>query len=380
MTWLSASGVPRALACAASLALPRHKFASPDADAGTERHADAENAIDTGAAEDVLPARVVAMIREDDEVQTERGFAYDCAADTGRDLGHVTHRQYPTLAPFEIPGTADLVIVGGGRAIVVDKKGFLKVGPAETNEQTMTLALGVARHYGLQEVTVVIFYEIGGTDVAVIGSLDLDVHAERLRELQFAAVRARTALLAGTIADLAIPGAHCSFCESFLSCPKKSAEVIEVGSAEMAVRVESSIPFEDDEEAARAFDLLGRIKMLAQRIESALYARAGERQFRLRDGRVFGARDKQGNREIDADAAYQLIRERYGQKVADASVKRKVAQKWIEDALKANGIAAPGATKDKLVKELETAGHVKREVKQVVEVYEPGPKLLKDVG
>ena len=58
----------------------------------------------------------------------------------------------------------------------------------------------------------------------------------------------------------------------------------------------------------------------------------------LADGRMLGPVTKLGQRKIDADAAYALVREKYGQKAADASVQRKVAQKWIEDALKEAGV------------------------------------------
>lgn len=365
MIRLSASGVPRALACPASLVLPQHRYHTVFAEAGTDRHADTEAAIDMGDADEVLPPKVIALMLPGDETTTECSFAYDCATDTARELGH-GRESYKGLAPYETPGTIDVLIMGNGRAIVVDKKGFERVGAAERNEQTLTYALFVARTYGFDEVTVVIFYELGAPDIATIGALDLDAHAARLKALQFDVVRAAkdpTAFIA--------TGRHCKYCEAYLSCPKQSTFQLEIASADSVMAIESRIPFHDDAEAAKAFDLLERIKMLTARLSAALYARAGERPFQLSNGNMFGRVDKEGKREIDADKAYQHIRAKWGQKVADGAVQRKVAQKWIEDALKAHGVKAPGKEKDAIIGELEKAGAVTRKKSSAIEEYPP---------
>jgi hypothetical protein len=281
---LSASGVTRALACPGSLVLPQHRYETKFAADGTDRHADSEVAIDMGDEEDVLPARIIEMLEDDDVKDTECSFAFDCATGTARELGY-GRESYKNLSPFEIPGCLDLIVKNKRRIIVVDKKGFERVGPAESNEQTMTYALMVARTYGYDEVTVVIYYEVGGTDVAVVSALDLDAHAERLKALMVDTARAAvepTKFLA--------MGRWCKYCPAFLSCPKQHALTLEVGSGQMAMQVESRIPFDDDDDAAQAFDLLQRVKMIAQRIQAGLYARAAQRPIPLRSGNVLGPR------------------------------------------------------------------------------------------
>lgn len=367
MIRLSASGVPRALVCPASLVLPQHRYQTKFADDGTDRHADTEAAIDLGNSEDVLPPKVQALIQDGDLTATECAFAYDVATGTARELGHIKHRDYQHLSPFEIPGTVDLLIKGNGRAIVVDKKGFERVGPAETNEQTMTYAIMVARTYGFDEITVVIFYEIGGVDIATIGPLDLDAHAEKLKTLLVDVARAQV-----EPAKFLKVGHGCKYCNAFLSCPKQHALTLEVGSADMAMSIETRIPFDDDADAAAAFDLLGRIKMLTTRLSAALYARAGERPIPLGNGHVFGPREKLGNEKLDGDVAYTVIREQHGQGIADAAVVRTASKKRIREALVfAGGKGEIAGLERAVLAEIKKRGGIEQKTKTVIEEYEP---------
>lgn len=374
MIRLSASGVPRGLACAASLVLPQHPYQTKDAVAGTDRHADMEAAIDVGDAADVLPPQVMTLFRPGDRQATECAFAYDCASDTARELGHIKHRAYIGLAPFEIPGTIDLLIMGDGRAIVVDKKGFERVGPAERNEQTLTYALMVARTYGLDEITVVIFYELGGVDIAVIGALDLDAHAQRLKELQFTVARAQS----NPDAYMAT-GTHCKYCPAFLSCPRQSALRLEVASADTVMRIESTIPFHDDKEAADAFDLLGRIKMLTARITSALYARAAERPIPLHNGMMLGTVSEPGNEKLDGDVVYAVIKEKHGQSIADAAVVRSATKKRLKESLAFVGGKSVAAAEREILAEVKRRGGIEQKTKTAIKEYDPA-KLLKVVN
>ena len=370
MIRLSASGVTRALACAGSLVLPQHRYETKFAADGTDRHADTEAAIDLGNEEDVLPARVLEMIGPDDQLTTECAFAYDCATGQARALGH-GREAYKGLTPFEIPGCVDLLIKNKHRAIVVDKKGFERVGSAESNEQTMTYALMVARTCGFDEVTVVIYYEVGGIDVATVSALDLDGHAERLKALLVDVARAQvepTKFLA--------MGKWCRYCPAFLSCPKQHALTLEVGSGQMAMQVESRIPFDDDAEAAKAFDLLQRVKMIAQRIQAGLYARAGQRPIPLSNGNVLGPIEKQGNEKLDGDIVYQVIRDQHGQGIADAAVERKATKKRIGEALVFAGSKGERAKLERAVlEEVRARGGSKRDAKTVIEEYEPQKQI-----
>lgn len=360
---LSASGVARALACPSSIVLPRHRFASPNADAGTERHAEMEAAIDVGDAARVLPDAVLALI-EGMETTTEAAFAYDCATDTARPLGH-GRASYRNLSPYEIPGCIDLLAHGNGRFVVVDKKGYERVGAAERNAQTLTYALMIARSANVDEVTVVIFYELGAPDIAVIDAIALDAHAARLRELQL-----RVAKAAGRVREHLAIGAHCRYCEAYFHCPKQhETNALAIVEPEAPLRFEASLPLDRDEDAARAFELYERVRLFQSRLHDVLAARAMQRPIPLNDGREYGPREKEGTKRLDGDIAWRVLRDLHGQGVADAATKRTATQKGIEDALRQLGGALAPA-KRKVMQALDEAGGVKQSTSTVIDVHE----------
>lgn len=367
---LTASGTPRAFRCVASLVLPRKRFESAYADAGIEHHEDVEAAIDVGD-ESAIPEAVLDLLQPGDETITERAFAYDVATDTARELPPGKHRRdYSGLGPFEIPGTPDLVI-RGARVTVVDHKSFLEVEPADRNTQAATYALALARAWNLDEVDVLIHYkaEWRRPSFTTLGALDLDAHAARLKQLQLDAVKAQVNPLAWVK-----KGDHCSYCDCWADCPAWDGLRGKVKSGELALAIESAV---SDEEGAALWDLREQLKLMLNRATGICYARAKERPIPLPDGNVLAYVTKEGKRKIDGDKAYTLLREKYGTQVADAAVRKTVAQKWIEDAFKAHGV--PGAAKAKaaLVKQLEEAGAVTRDTKLVPEVV-PAVKLLKE--
>lgn len=366
----SASEVPRLLACPGSAHLPRHEYKSAYAVAGVEYHADIEAAVESGEETDLIHPKIVALYPKDARLAAEAAFAYDVATDTARGLGHLK-RKYVGLSPYEIPGTLDLVVLGDGKALVVDHKSYEEVEPAATNTQLATYALMVARTTGLDEVTVAINYKMSAPDIAVLDVFDLDAHAARLKRLQFDVASGKGTLNVGR---------WCKYCPAFLSCPKQSELQIEVGSADTVMAIEQRIPFNDDEDAARAFDLLQRIKMLTARMSAALYARASERPIPLSDGRMFGPVEKPGNEKLDGDVVWDVVKTLHGQSVADAAVSRVATKKKLHDAI---GIVAgkgqAAAAERKVLEAVRERGGSKRETKVVVEAYEP-QKLLKVVN
>lgn len=367
MTLLSASEVPRALACPASLVLPRSEYHTEDAEDGIARHAAMEAAARTedGAG---LPEVVRALFQPGDRIAAECSFAYDVATDTARELGHVHGRCYGELRPFEIPGTADLLIVGNGRAIVVDYKGFEPVAHAETNEQTATYALMVSRAYGFRCVTVAIVYLVGDRrpSMATLDALDLDAHAQRLKQLHLDAAKARE-----NPEPFLFVGSHCKYCKAFLACPRQRVVQDEVSQGLVAMRVEAAIPFVDDGEAARAYELLGQVKLLAQRLTAALKARAQERPIPLLSGKMYGPVTKNGNERLNADVVYEVVREKHGQGIADAAVERVATKKRLKDALAFAGAKPAAAAERDVLEAVRERGGATRETKTVIEEYEP---------
>jgi hypothetical protein len=358
----SASSVERVLACPGSAHLPQHDYHTAYADAGDDRHGDAEAAAVLGATED-LPWQVRKLLEPGDVLSAECAMAYDVSDDTARALGHIAWRDYERhLRPFEVPATIDLIVYGERRILVVDYKGFEEVTPAATNPQLATGALAVARASGRDEIMVAVVY-LGASwkpaDIATLCVFDLDMHAARLREMMTSVDRSLHA------------GPWCKYCHAFLSCDEQKRFAAEAGGGALAVRVEAMIPFQDDEDAAEAFDLYERVKLVAQRMRAALYARAAERPIPLRNGKMFGPHTKLGNEKLDGDVVYATVKDRYGQDVADAAVARHATKTRLEAALKGKR----GAVKA-VLDAVRAAGGAARSSGTTIEEYEPGPRLV----
>lgn len=377
MTLVSASGVERQLACPGSAHLPQAEYHTADAEAGNDRHEDAEIAALLGDI-DGLPWQVRKLLQPGDVLSTECAMAYDASDDTARALGHIAWRDYRGLRPFEVPATIDLIIYGENRIVVVDYKGFEEVTPAADNPQLATGALAVARASGRDEIVVAIVY-LGASwrpaDVATLGALELDMHAARLRDMITSSDRSLHV------------GPWCKYCHAFMArdgqvqCPEQRALAVQAGNGELAVRVEAMIPFADDDDAADAFDLLSRIKTVTQRITAALYARAAERPIPLRNGMMLGKHAKLGNREYDGKMVHEVIASTpgLGRDVADKAVEMYASQTRFEEVVKP--LVKRGkfsATRQSVFGEVEARGGMTRKETTAIEVYRTGPQLVTD--
>jgi uncharacterized protein DUF2800 len=372
---LSASSIPRLIACPASAVLPHRAYNTVHAAAGQERHLDREVAADLRDLKR-LPASVASMIRSSDELLTEHAFVLNVATEEVHQLGRVGHRGYGALGPFEVGGTVDLLIVGTDRLIVVDYKGFEEVAPAEENAQLATYALMVSRAFGVDEVTVVIVYEIRRPSIAELGPLDLDAHAARLRQVyvDVAAARMNPGRYLKT-------GSHCKYCEAFNDCPRQKALAVDVETGLIEMRLEETIPFADDDEATWALDLCAELGRLQARIKAALEVRAKARPIPLRNGKAWGPIDKRGNEKLDGETTYAVMLERHGQALANLAAPRAASKKAVREALRFAGADSTlEEAFDAVYDEVKARGGIKTGSKTVIEEYEPGPKLVSDAS
>ncbi len=368
----SASSVERVLACPGSAHLPQHDYRTEYAEQGDERHGDAEAAAVLGAHDD-LPWQVRKLLEPGDVLSAECAMAYDVSDDTARALGHIAWRDYEQhLRPFEVPMTIDLIVYGERRILVVDYKGFEEVTPAATNPQLATGALAVARASGRDEIVVAIVY-LGASwkpaDVATLCVFDLDMHAARLRDMMTSTDRSLHA------------GLWCKYCHAFLSCNEQKRIAAEAGGGALAVRVEAMIPLQNDEEASEIYELYERVKLVAQRMRAALYARAAERPIPLRNGKMFGKHTKLGDREYDGPTVHAVVaaHPELGRDIADRVVEMVASQAQFERVVKPlvkRGKFA--ATAKAVFGEVERLGKMKRKETTTIEEYEPGPRLVTD--
>lgn len=357
---LTASAVPRLMKCPASAVLPHHEYKTEDADAGVENHEAMEDAANAGET-DKLPEAIRDLVAGLN-LETETAFAYDVATGESRRLGKVD-RAYANLSPYEIPGTLDLLAVGS-RLVVVDYKRYLEVDAPDTNAQTTTYALMAARHFRRDDVTVAIAYLGAGrerTEIAELGAFDLDAHAAALRQLHADVLRAASDPQPN-------PGKWCQFCPAFMSCPKQQDLQLQLTNGITALQIESQLPFQDDETAADAVELLEKVRLVHARLRAAVYARAADKPIPLRGGGYLGTVIKQGNEKLDGDKVYDVLRERHGQAIADAAVVRSATKKRLKEALAFTG-GKVAAEERAVLDEVRARGGAKRETKSVVEVY-----------
>jgi hypothetical protein len=375
VTLLSASVVPRVLACPTSAVLPQREYRTAWADRGQDRHADREVSADLRDLAK-LPPEVAGLIGPNDRLLAEHVFGYDVATGAARHLGPIPREQYASagLAPFEIPGKPDLTIVGTDHVVIVDYKGFEEVEPSESNKQLATYALMVARALGLDEVTVVIVYEFRRPSIAVLEALDLDAHAERLKQLYGDVARARL-----DPGRYLATGPHCKYCPAFLDCPRQKALAIDAETGLLALRVEETFPFADDDEAAWALDLLAELKRLASRIHAGLEVRAKARPIPLANGNAWGPREKRGNERLDGNVMHAVMTEKHGPKLADLAAPRTATKKALREALEYAGAdMSLDAAAEVVLEAVRARGGVKSGTKTVIEEYEPGPRLVEE--
>lgn len=358
---ITASKVHLARECTAAFVLPHTIEVHAGQEDGEDRHVDLEAAIDTGVIPDVIAKRWPGYTW-----RSEVAFVVDLATDEGREIGQSIQRDYGDLGVFAIAGTADIVGRGPNcELVIVDRKSFdPNVPRAAVNAQLHTLALAACRAYRVDSAEVAIWHEVRPLDVASVDVLDLDIYAANLRTVIGRVAKAKAAYRRGIVNTN--PGAHCRWCPSFHDCPEQRDLAVEADRS-LPMRIEQQMPFRNDQEAADAFDLLGRIEMLTKRIRGALYARGAERPIPLNDGRVLGPVEKLAATEIDIDKGHRLLLDKFGPQIANDCLTKTLSQAGIERALKRHGHG--GLMKD-VKKALTDSGAAKREMKTSVEVHE----------
>ena len=384
---ITSSKLELAIKCPGAFGLPWTDVPTEAAAAGTARHAEQEAAIARGD----IPAEL-AEAWPGYMWRAEVAFAYDVSTGEGRELGQWIGRAYAhpgglealgitPLGPFEVAGAADVVGRGPlGELVVVDKKSFDDVTRAESNPQVRFLALAAARAYDVDRCDVALTHEVRALDRAEMEALDLDETALEVRAAVIATARARDIAREEGVDALRLEvGRQCRWCPAFDACPRQRELVQLVKTDAISNRVEMTIPFRDDNEAADIYDLWKRLGVLHKRIGAALHARANERPIPLSNGKMFGPYRVDGNDRLDGDIAYEVMRALHGQSAADAAVERKATKTGIKTTLSL--IGDKGKVKalfDAAIKEIRARGGVSSETRVEVREYVPQLKAVNE--
>lgn len=379
---LTISALPRAAACPGSEALPHANTSSEDSDTGVDNHATAE-AIVRSRQFEKLPRELLALIEPGAQLMPEHAVAYNLATDTARSL-NVLDREYdtafPPLTDDEVPGTVDLLILTDSdspmhppRLTVVDYKYRSDVGSPEENEQLMGYALAAARLFQTESVTVVVAY-IDTDDegnlvllrplvVRQLDGIDLDAFAAKLRDI-VAAVRAQRAKAIPDVRE----GKGCRHCPALVHCPAKHTLLVRITTGQERDELEAMLPL-TPATVALAYERWKHAEHLLKRIRGAIFAYASEIDVPLGNGRVLGRRTKLGPTALDGDVVYSIVREKYGQEVADQAVTREATQARLEVVLKARGIKPLAPAMRELMTEVAKRGGSKRPPKETTDEH-----------
>lgn len=438
---LSFSGMQRAQACAASLALPR----APDRDGtsatthGTKMHAFLERLVNEAkphilagltpeaAIEAAIEAALLQVAVNDrlafaqidhewlrplldaEELVAEEGYAYNVrtltARITGAGQGHGVAKVNPAE---EIPGVIDLrALLAGGVLYLLDyKTGRGYVPAARVNMQLRTAALAAARALqalgvDVVEVRVGIAYiRRGKEDEAWFDHAEFTLDDLEIVELEIHEILERQRTQRGRlqVIESGAPGAerldyttgeHCTYCSSLPWCEPKMRLLYAITNEPLAVEkklMECTTP----EQMAEAYRRWKASKDVTKRAGAIIYAAASDKPIPLGDDRFLGLRAVP-KEALDGDVVFEVLEARSAE-IADEdlrdslplmAVKFTASKKGLEDAGKALaaglGLKRAGAkmTRDLTAEIRSRGGIVDKTKERVVEFKE---KAVREEG
>lgn len=355
---LSASYLPRVIACPASHVLPQIKLEVGEAaERGTNIHTFLEVAFNEGreaALEKFSPALPgISVAREIDldvlwaeleEGLAEATFAFHPETQAARLLGTSLGRQYENTG--EILGTADFVAKHRTtqQIVVVDYKTGLIPIDAATSQQLAFLALAAHLHFNATEVVArIVQIREDGTFYCN----EREYSAEKLRE--FGAKLSELQQVISVFANWhaagkTLPvnlGEHCRYCPAIASCPASAAVFHKLQWATDRDQIPAwDIKGLTAQEAGALWERLQLLKKALEVQETTLRDFARENVLEVSGGKQIML-GKQEYSQIALGRALEIIGEVCGQDLAEhllTSSNAKLPKTELEAALKASGL------------------------------------------
>lgn len=362
---ITASQLPRLMACPGALVLPRAENYSEWATLGNEAHDDLSDL-------ETLPPEVAKHVPAG--ALAEVKLAYDVISQAGRIIGAGAGRSYGTPGPYEIVGSADVVGQLGDTVVVVDwKTGFRDVEPAATNAQLWFYALAalaaleaLARAAGTPPPTRatvrIVYTQFGRLDEHDIEAYDFADFRVQLQELFVREAEMRDRRNA-TGAVETREGSWCRYCPSKHVCPSKNGALVQLATGGLAVIGDAEMSPDRAAEAVRQFLT---IEAMVKDARARLVSYVNERgPIDLGDGTAYGAHVRDGDERIsDVEIAVQSIRAIVGgdkervQAFEAVAIERKTSKAALTRAAKAIGEQPRLATA--IVNRIRDAGGIER--------------------
>lgn len=349
---ITMSRLPIVARCPASWALPHveEAEASEPAKRGTAIHAFLADVSQHGrdAALDRVPDeyREACELIDTDRLPThlaaEVSFRLNLEKGAARELGRDIGRQYAAdrsdWTPACIDGTADLVGIDeeADAVVVYDyKSGWSPQDAAADHWQIGALALAAARAYDRSNarIGIIRLWETGHVtyDVATLDAFDLN----RI-EVDLCAALDRRADAILLIEEGRTPtvttGRHCRYCPAFFACPAQVGLVRQVAAAPEALDAEIAALL-TPENAAKAYHRIVEVQMVLDRVTKQVKALAEQTPIPLGNNRMLGLVEKK-RETIVGDVALPVLKEHYGEDVAEAAAEVSITKTRLRDALK----------------------------------------------
>lgn len=302
------SSIERASNCAASYALGQARSTGEDAIKGTSNHSDIEEEIVAGD-----PSKHV-VVREALEgglqVFVEEAYAIDVETEKVRRLGERLGRRYGKLGDNEIALTLDVRVVKANSSWIWDWKSRKRVASAAKNLQLTAAAVAVMKYEQLNQVYGGIGYlDNNEADTNCFDSFDVPVFFEDMRAMLKRIKAARELVASGGTPDVH-SGPWCTYCPAIPYCPAHNRlAMMMIGELDFA---EKRLAFWTPEQAGKAWELLGRIYALADKVEASIKLRARTEVIPLADGKKRLALVQSSRSNFNKEKAKEWIKEHGG--------------------------------------------------------------------
>lgn len=292
------SGIERGMACAGSCVLARAGHTGDGATYGSEQH----KAIEDG---DLSRAVVRRILEGATDVRHEVAYALDVDARTVRELGVSIGRNYGKLRTSEIALTIDLECRRDGAWYVGDWKSRSRVAAVANNWQIRAAVTAVMGRHGADAVTGFLGYlDDSELEAETFDPFHVAGWWEELRNMKDRIEAAARVVAAGGTPDVNA-GTWCQYCPALPYCPAHTRLALSMlGELE---GVDAAIGALTVEQCGRAWELLKRYDVIADRVRDTIRARARREMVPLSNGRRLALVECKGRMGLDQDA----VRERF---------------------------------------------------------------------
>ncbi len=299
MSLPSGSAIERGMACPASCVLARAGHTGEAAVYGSEQH----KAIEEG---DLSKPVVRQVLDGAEDVRHEVSYALDVETRTVRELGVSLGRNYGKLSTSEIALTLDLECRKDGAWWVGDWKSRSRVTAVEQNWQIRGAVIAVSGRHHADVVTGFLGYlDDSELEAATFDAFHVAAWWEELREMAYRIRRAQVVVNEGQVPDVSA-GAWCKYCPALPYCPAHTRLALSMlGELDT---FDAKVEALTVDQCGRAWELLKRYDVLADRIRDTIRARAKRETVPLSNGRRL-ALVECTRRGLDTKKAAELLGE-----------------------------------------------------------------------